>query len=102
MKFYLIQGPFRPGFGITGNDERRAKDYTGAWGGVATFKYLFDGPTAHIKRLENVIKTIHSDMLWKLDEWETEWLDNGWTTEQLLELVEQIIAERHLRIRRVR
>ena len=102
MHFYILPGPFRVGFGITGNYERREKDYTGAWGGEAKFKYLFEGPASHVKRLENVIKTIHRDMLWKLDEWETEWLDNGWTAEQLLEFVHATIAERHLKIQQVR
>ena len=56
MYFYILPGPFRLGFGITGNYERREKDYTGAWGGIAEFKYLFKGPTPHVKRLENIIK----------------------------------------------
>lgn len=90
------------GFGITSNHERRAKDYTGAWGGIAEFKYLFDGPTSHVKRLENIIKTIHRDMLWRIDEWETEWLDNGWTPEQLLDFVLEIIQERHLRVNQIK
>ena len=37
-------------------------------------------------------------MLWKIDEWETEWLDNGWTPEQLLDFVLEIVQERHLRV----
>lgn len=98
MYFYILPGPFRVGFGITGNHERRAKDYTGAWGGIAEFKYLFEGPTPHVKRLENIIKSMHREMLWKVDEWETEWLDNGWSAEQLLEFVQSIIAERHLKL----
>jgi len=102
MYFYILPGPYRLGFGITSNYERRAKDYTGAWGGIAEFKYLFDGPTSHVKRLENIIKTIHRDMLWRIDEWETEWLDNGWTPEQLLDFVLEIIQERHLRVNQIR
>ena len=98
MYFYILPGPFRLGFGITGNYERRQKDYTGAWGGEAWFKYLFTGPPPHIKRLENIIKDMHKDMLWKLDEWETEWLDNDWTPEQLRDFVLENIAERHLKI----
>ena len=90
MKFYILPGPFRLGFGITGDHERREKDYTGAWGGIAEFRYLFEGPTPHVKRLENIIKTQNRDMLWKVDEWETEWLDNNWTSEDLLEFVKTI------------
>lgn len=100
--FYLLVGPYRLGFGITSNYERREKDYTGAWGGVAEFAYVFSGPAPHIKRLENIIKTMHTEMLWKLDEWETEWIDNNWTKEQLLDFVQAIIEERHLKIVRVR
>jgi hypothetical protein len=102
MKFYILPGPFRLGFGITGDHERREKDYTGAWGGVAQFKYLLEGPTPHVKRLENIIKTQNRDMLWKVDEWETEWLDNDWTPEDLLEFVKTMIGERHLPIKQIR
>ena len=101
MRFYILPGPFRLGFGITSDSVRRAKDYTGAWGGEAKFKYLFEGPSPHVKRLENVIKTMHKDMLWKLDEWETEWLENDWTPEQLREFVLDIIKERHLQIKEI-
>lgn len=100
--FYILLGPFRVGFGITGNPERREKDYTGAWGGTAEFTYLFQGPSTHIKRLESIIKTMHTDMLWRLDDWNTEWLDNGWTPEQMLEFVEQLVNERHLKVTRAR
>ena len=41
MYFYILPGPYRLGFGITSNHERRAKDYTGAWGGIAEFRFLF-------------------------------------------------------------
>lgn len=99
MYFYIINGPYRVGFGITSNHERRVKDYTGAWGGVAAFDYVFEGPTPHIKRLENVLKTMHVDKLWCLDEWQTEWLDNGWSVHQLKEFVQELIQERHLQIK---
>jgi hypothetical protein len=103
MHFYILPGPFRLGFGITSREPaEREKEYTGAWGGVAEFKYLFEGPAPHIKRLENIIKTMHTDMIWNNDDWKTEWLDNGWTAEQLLEFVKEIIAERHLQIKQVR
>jgi hypothetical protein len=101
MKFYILPGPYRVGFGITGDQERREKDYTGAWGGIAKFKYVFDGPSTHIKRLENIIKIQNRDILWKVDEWETEWLDNNWTPEQLLEFVKELINERHLPIKQI-
>jgi hypothetical protein len=102
MYFYILPGPFRLGFGITNDYDRREKDYTGSWGGEARFCYLFEGPTPHIKRLENIIKTQNREMLWMVDEWETEWLDNGWTADELLEFVQQIIQERHLPLDRIR
>ena len=100
--FYILPGPFRTGFGITGDYERREKDYTGAGGGVAQFTYLFEGASSHVKRLENIIKIQNKDMLWKVDGWKTEWLDNGWTTEQLLEFVQELVAERHLKVVQIR
>jgi hypothetical protein len=100
--FYILPGPFRTGFGITGDYERREKDYTGAWGGVACFAYLFEGASTHVKRLENIIKIQNQDMLWKVDEWKTEWLDNGWTSEQLLDFVKDIVQERHLKVTQIR
>lgn len=102
MYFYILQGPYRLGFGITSNHERRAKDYTGAWGGVAEFVHLFEGPTPHIKRLEQIIKTMHVDMLWCIDDWRTEWLDNDWTTNDLLAFVLETINERHMPIKQIR
>lgn len=102
MKFYILQGPYRTGFGITSDHERREKDYTGAWGGIARFSYLFDGANTHVKRLENIIKIQNRDMLWKVDEWETEWLDNDWTVEQLLEFVKTMVDERHLKLTQIR
>jgi len=41
-------------------------------------------------------------MLWKVDEWKTEWLDNGWTAEQLLDFVKTLIEERHLKLTQIR
>lgn len=102
MYFYILPGPYRLGFGITGNAERREKDYTGAWGGEARFQYVLQGPAPHIKRLENIIKTQNREMLWKVDEWETEWLDNGWTADDLLAFVQETIQERHLSIFQIR
>ena len=100
--FYILPGPFRTGFGITGDHERREKDYTGAWGGIARFSYLFEGSSTHIKRLENIIKIQNQDMLWKVDEWNTEWLDNEWNAEQLLDFVKTLIQERHLKLTQIR
>jgi hypothetical protein len=102
MYFYILPGPFRVGFGITGDHERREKDYTGAWGGPARFEYLFEGAAPHVKRLENVIKHMHSDMLWQVDDWKTEWLDNKWTAQELLDFVKNLIDERHLILKQIR
>lgn len=98
MYFYVISGPYRIGFGITSDYERRQKDYTGAWGGVAKFSNIFQGPTPHIKRLENVIKIQHKDILWHLDDWRTEWLDNDWSIIEFADFVREIILQRHLPI----
>ena len=100
--FYILPGPFRTGFGITGDHERREKDYTGAWGGIARFAYLFEGTSTHVKRLENIIKIQNQDMLWKVDEWKTEWLANEWNAEQLLDFVKTLIQERHLKLTQIR
>jgi len=100
--FYILPGPFRTGLGITSDYDRREKDYTGSWGGIARFSYLFEGTSTHVKRLENIIKIQNQDMLWKVDEWKTEWLDNGWSSEQLLDFVKDIVQERHLKVTQIR
>lgn len=102
MYFYILPGPFRTGFGITSNYERREKDYTGAWGGTAQFAYLWQGPTPHVKRLENIIKTQYKDMLWQIDEWETEWLDNGQSPAEFSRLILELITDRHLPLKQIR
>ena len=106
MYFYIIKGPFRVGFGITKDHERREKDYTGAWGDEAHFTYLFEGSPPQIKNLEFLIKTQYSDMCWVTEEWDTkwktEWLDNGWTVDQLLEFIKNLIAERHMPVKQIR
>jgi hypothetical protein len=82
--------------------DNRQKDYTGAWGGEAKFSHLYSGPSPFINRLEGIIKIQYKELLWKLDEWETEWLDNGWTTDQLSILVDELIKTRHYPIKRIR
>jgi len=98
MYFYILPGPYRLGFGITIDYVRRQKDYTGAWGGIAKFSHIYQGPGPHIKRLEDLLKVQHRHMLWRIDDWETEWLDNGWTPAQLSEFVDQIIVDRCLKV----
>lgn len=101
--FYILTGPFRTGFGMTIDPTGRQKDYTAAWGGEANFSHIYSGPAPFINRLEGIIKIQYREMLWSPDDvWETEWLNNGWNSDQLSELVDQFILKRHFPIKRVK
>lgn len=94
--FYLIISVGgRPGFGITGIPHERNKQYTSHSGDLVKFKYLFGGQKTHAKALEAAIKTQYVDNLWKLDDWETEWLADGITMEELHAHVAGLIDDRH-------
>jgi len=101
MYFYIILNlKERVGFGITGSPRKRLKNYTGMWGELASFNYLFEGEPAHIKRLENIIKKMHSDMIWNVEEWKTEWLNNEHNVDEFYEFVlNDIIKYRNMPIK---
>lgn len=101
MYFYVIKGPQRVGFGITGNPESREKDYTGAWGYEANFSALWHGTRPMVATLEDTIKIMHRDRLWHVDFWRTEWFENL-TLEQAITFVEDIIQRTHLELVRTR
>lgn len=96
MYFYVLKGPVRVGFGVTGNFQRRQKDYTGAWGYPAEFSSVWMGSDAHVKHLEDTIKTQHHQLLWRMDRWITEWFDTGWDSAAAEQWVDQQIALAHL------
>lgn len=100
MYFYVLPGPYRVGFGITNNWTQRQKDYTGAWGAPAVFAALWQGPTAHVKTLEDNLKTQHRQLLWRVDTWTTEWFDNGWNVQQVIDFVQDQITRTHLKLQR--
>jgi hypothetical protein len=53
---------------------------------------------AHAKALERTIKVQYVDNIWKIDDWQTEWLNDDVTVEELQQYVEQLISERHLKL----
>lgn len=99
MYFYIIVNPLnRVGFGITGNPRNRLKDYTGAWGEPAAFRFLFKGSKSHIIQLESTIKEMHPDMLLHIEEWKMEWLTSDQTDAQFYEFVVDLIKYRKMPI----
>lgn len=97
--FYLIESVNgRPGFGITSIPHERNKQYVSHAGDLVKFVYLFGGQKTHAKALEAALKTQFVDNLWKLDDWETEWLADGFTMEFLYNHVVSLIEERHYRL----
>ena len=102
MYFYIIPGPFKVGFGITGNVQDREKGYTGHWGSPARFSDVWQGSTAMVKTLEDTIKRQHQHLLYKIDDdWVTEWFDNGWEHRDVQQFVQQLIAGMHLQLHKI-
>lgn len=96
--FYIIESlRGRAGFGITSVPHERNKQYTAHAGDRVKFKYLYHGLRAHAKALERILKVQFVDQLWKVGDWETEWLDEL-TAEQLKDIVDTLISERHIRV----
>ena len=97
--FYIIQSPFnRVGFGITQDAKERNKQYCSHCGGIVKFTHVYSGLRAHAKALERTIKTQYVDNIWKLDDWQTEWLNDDITVEKLQQYVEQLIKERNIKL----
>ena len=97
--FYIIKSPFnRVGFGITQDYKERNKQYCSHCGGIVKFTHLYFGLRAHAKALERTIKVQYVDNIWKIDDWETEWLNENISVEELQQYVEQLIKERHFKV----
>ena len=62
------------------------------------FTHLYSGLRAHAKALERTIKVQYVDNIWKIDDWETEWLNDNVPVAELQQYVEQLIKERHLKL----
>ena len=87
----------RPGFGITSNIDSRARQYTSHQGCVAIMPRVWKGSAPHINALEKVLKRDRENLfLIESDSgvWETEWMDDGWTVEMLIDTIETLIQER--------
>lgn len=97
--FYLIKSVGgRSGFGITTNPKERNKQYTSHSGDLVYFPFLYGGLRAHAKALERTIKVQYVDNIWKLDDWETEWLTDSISIDELKEYVDSLIKERHFKL----
>ena len=96
---YLIENlNGRAGFGITGNPKSRNRDCVAGCGDIVDFKYLYGGSSAHVKKIENVIKNQYVDNVWKIDGRPLEWLNNDVSMDQLKDYVDTLITERHYRV----
>lgn len=101
--FYIIVSAFgRIGFGIAQDPKERNKQYCSHSGGVVNFVRLYGGRRAMAKALERTIKTQYVDNLWKIEEWETEWLNESITVEEFQSYVDQMINERHFKLKLVK
>lgn len=97
--FYIIQGPSgRVGFGITQDRKERNKQYCSHCGTIVKFTHVYSGLRGHAKALERIIKVQYADNIWKLGDWDTEWLNDNITVADLQQYVDQIIAERHIEV----
>ena len=88
----------RPGFGITSNPRERNKQYCSHTGDIVKFTYLYGGLRTHAKAVERTIKIQFVDNAWIIDDWQTEWMKDGITMDDLKSYVDQLINDRHYRI----
>jgi hypothetical protein len=96
--FYIIRSVGgRIGFGIAQNIKERNKQYCSHAGDIVNMT-VYGGQRTHAKALERTIKTQYVDNIWVIDDWQTEWLNNDVTADQLKSYVDELIAERHFHL----
>jgi hypothetical protein len=76
----------------------RNKQYCSHMGGIVNMR-VYGGLRSHAKALERTIKTQYIDNIWLVDDWKTEWLKDTVPMTQLQTYVEQLISERHFRLK---
>lgn len=95
--YIIISVGGRIGFGITQNIQDRNKQYCSHSGDIVKM-YVYSGQRTHAKALERTIKTQYIDNIWKINGWQTEWLNKDVAPNQLKEYVDNLIQERHFRL----
>lgn len=99
--FYLIESlGGRAGFGIAQDIKERNKQYCSHAGGIVKM-HVYKGLRAHAKALERTIKTQYVDNIWKIEDWQTEWLNDDVPMQTLKEYVDTLITERHFKLKLV-
>lgn len=97
--FYLIESlGNRAGFGIAQDIKERNKQYCSHAGGIVKMQ-VYGGLRAHAKALERTIKTQYIDNIWKIEDWNTEWLNDDISLRQLKDYVDELIKERHFKLK---
>jgi hypothetical protein len=90
----------RIGFGIAQDIRERNKQYCSHAGDIVKM-YVYGGQRTHAKALERTIKTQYIDNIWVIEDWRTEWLNDSVTADQVKAYVDQLIQERHFRLKLV-
>jgi hypothetical protein len=97
--FYLIESlGGRAGFGIAQDPKERNKQYCSHAGGIVNM-HLYGGLRAHAKAIERTIKTQYIDNIWQIEDWKTEWLNEDVSMKTLKKYVEDLIKERHFKLK---
>jgi hypothetical protein len=97
---YIVKGVGgRVGFGIATNYKDRNKHYSSHSGDIVTFPVIYAGIRAHAKAVEKTIKNELTDHIWYVDDWKTEWLDKKYDEKFLEDYVNQVIKEKHCRLK---
>ena len=91
----------RAGFGIATDPKERNRQYASHNGDIIKFSYLYGGLRAHAKALERTIKTQFIENIWKIEDWNTEWLTSDVSSQDLKNYVDSLIEERHYRLKLV-
>ena len=95
--YIIISVGGRIGFGIAQDIKERNKQYCSHAGDIVQM-YVYSGQRTHAKALERTIKTQYIDNIWKIEDWQTEWLNKDITDVQLKQYVDELIEERHFHL----
>lgn len=94
----------RLGFGVTGNTGRRIRSYSNTSGGEQEFLKLYFSPNYEVMEIEKILKQRLADDCHTINGEEVEWISpySNIDTDELVSMVQSIIADLRLNVKSVK